>query len=154
MNGEVRKMTTQVEPIRGKVAQILNTRELALNIGTRDGVKLGMLFDIMIPNAYNISDPDTGVILGYLDRPKTRVKVIQAKDNLSLATTYRVKKVNVGGQGFLASNVFEAPRWVVKHETLKTNESFDNSSDELSDEDSYISIGDPVVQVFSDDELG
>ena len=146
-------MATLVEPIRGKVAQILNTREVALNIGTNDGVELGMLFDILIPNAYNISDPDTGAVLGYLDRPKTRVKVIQAKDNLSLATTYRVKKVNVGGQGFLLSSMFEAPRWVTQHETLKTNESLENSAYELADADSYVSIGDPVVQVFLDGEI-
>ena len=145
-------MTTQVEPIRGRVAQILNTREVALNIGTNDGVKLGMLFDIMIPNSYNITDPDTGAILGSLDRPKTRVKVIQIKDRLSLATTYRKKRVNVGGVGFLASRMFEAPRWVTRYETLKTNESMEHSADELSKADSYVSIGDPVVQVF-DEEL-
>ncbi len=143
-------MATLIKPIRGKVAQILNTREVALNIGTNDGVELGMLFDIMIPNAYDIADPDTGTVLGSLDRPKTRVKIIQAKDNLSLATTYRTKRVNVGGQGFLLSSMFEAPRWVTKYETLKINESLENSAYELSDADSYISIGDPVVQVFDE----
>ena len=144
-------MTILIEPIHGKVAQILNSREVALNIGIRDGVELGMLFDIMMSNAYNIKDPDTGETLGSLDRPKTRVKVIQTKNNLSLATTFRKTRVNVGGQGFLASRVFEAPRWVTKYETLKTDESIGYRADELSEEDSYVSIGDPVVQVFEED---
>lgn len=143
-------MTTLAEPIRGKVAQILNTREVALNIGINDGVELGMLFDIMIPNSYNIADPDTGDTLGSLDRPKTRVKVIQIKDRLSLATTYRKRRVNIGGHGFLTSRMFEAPRWVTSYETLKTSESMENSADELSEADSYVSIGDPVVQVFDE----
>ena len=146
-------MTTLTEPIRGKVARILNTREVALNIGSKHGVRLGMLFDIMIPGSYNISDPDTGDVLGSLDRPKTRVKVIQIKDSLSLATTYRKTSVNVGGQGFLAKRMFEPPRWITTYETLKTNESIEYRADPLSEEDSYVSIGDPVVQVFSDDEM-
>ena len=147
-------MTTQVEPIRGKVARILNSREVALNIGGEDGVTPGMFFDILVPGVDNITDPDTGEILGSLDIAKTRVKVVRIQDRLSVATTYRKQQVNMGGRGFLARGMFEAPRWVTKYETLKTNESMAYRSHELSEEESYVSVGDPVVQVFSDDEPG
>ncbi|MCY4653158.1 MAG: hypothetical protein OXC95_08345 [Dehalococcoidia bacterium] len=144
-------MTTQVEPIRGKVARILNSREVALNIGKEDGVAPGMFFDILVPDPDSVTDPDTGEVLGSLDIAKTRVKVIRIQDRLSVATTYRKQQVNMGGQGFLTRRMFEAPRWVTKYETLKTNESMAYRARELSEEDSYVSIGDPVVQVFLDE---
>ena len=143
-------MTTQVEPIRGKVARILNSREVALNIGRDDGVTPGMFFDILVPDLDNITDPDTNESLGSLDIAKTRVKVIRTQGRLAVAATYRKKRVNVGGRGFLAGGMFEAPRWVTKYETLKTT---DSTWENLTDEDSYISRGDPVVQVFSNNEL-
>ena len=40
-------MTSQVEPIRGKVARVLSVREVALNKGSADGVKIGMVFKII-----------------------------------------------------------------------------------------------------------
>ena len=35
------------KPIRGKVARVLNTREIAINVGTANGVTVGMYFDVM-----------------------------------------------------------------------------------------------------------
>ena len=44
--------------IQGKVARILNSRELAINIGSNNGVQAGMYFDILDPKGENITDPD------------------------------------------------------------------------------------------------
>ena len=74
--------------IRGKVARILNSREIAINIGSNHGVQPGMFFDIMDQRHQDILDPDTGDILGSIERPKVRVKVVVVQDNLSLASTY------------------------------------------------------------------
>ena len=146
-------MATQVKPIRGKVAQILNSREVALNLGLDDGVEIGMLFDIVTPKGHDITDPVTGDVLGSLDRPKVRVKIVSVQDRLSVAATFRKKRENIGGSSDLIglySRMSSPPRWITKYETLKTT---DSTWEDLPDEDSYISKGDPVVQVFSDDEL-
>ena len=65
-------MSNDRELIRGKVARILTARQLALNIGVKDGVKVGMLFDVLDPKGDDITDPDTGEVLGSLYRPKVR----------------------------------------------------------------------------------
>ena len=139
-------------PIRGKVAQILNTRELVINLGSEDGISPGMYFDVMDPKGTDIEDPDTGEILGSIERPKVRVKISRVETRLSMASTYRSKKVNIGGEGggrgfsssgFL-SQILAPPKWVTKYETLKTQE---KTWEDLDEKESYVKIGDPVVQV-------
>lgn len=148
-------MTVQPKQIRGKVAQIINSREVALNLGSEHGVELNMLFDILTPKGYDIKDPDTGEVLGSVERPKTRVKkVVHVRERLSVASTYRKRRVNVGGSGIdiaalSRSGLFEPPKWETRYETLKTTET---TWDELTEEGSYISTGDPVMQVFDDGE--
>ena len=140
------------EPIRGKVARILNSRELALNIGSSDGVKVGMRFDVLDIKGEDISDPDSGEILGSVERPKVRVKVTKVEPRLSVASTFRSKKVNIGGVAegglFDAKKLFEPPRWVTTYETLKTEE---RTWEDLDEEHSFVKTGDPVVQVLSEE---
>ena len=142
------------QPIRGKVARILNSKELALNLGSKDGVKLGMFFDILDPIGEDITDPDTGEVIGSLERPKVRVKIVRIQERLSLATTYRKKKINVGGSGLgsptrfagsALTGLFLPPEFQTWQETLKTRE---KTWEDLSEEDSYVKTGDPAVQVL------
>lgn len=142
------------QPIRGKVARILNSKELALNLGSKDGVKPGMFFDILDPIGEDITDPDTGEVIGSLERPKVRVKIIRVQERLSLATTYRKKKINVGGSGLgsptrfagsALTGLFLPPEFQTWQETLKTRE---KTWEDLSEEDSYVKTGDPAVQVL------
>lgn len=139
--------------IRGKVAQILNTRDLVINLGSDNGVTLGMYFDVMDPKGTDIEDPDTGEVLGSIERPKVRVKISRVETRLSMASTYRSKKVNIGGQGGIhdlsssfVSKILTPPKWVTKYETLKTQE---KTWEDLDEKESYVKIGDPVVQVMS-----
>jgi len=146
----------RAEPIRGKVAQILNSRDLALNIGEENGVTLGMIFDIVDPKGDQVRDPDTGEVLGSLDRPKVRVRISAVHPRLSVASTYKSRKVNVGGVGAVGglagigdfSRLFRPPEIVVKYETLKTTE---KTWETLDESHSYVKIGDPVVQVMRPD---
>lgn len=136
--------------IRGKVARVLNSRELALNIGSQHGVREGMLFDVIDPKGEDIVDPDTGDIIGSLERPKVRVKVISVQDKLSVASTYKKERVNVGGVGIgtsAISQLFMQPEYVTQYETLKTEE---KTWEDISEEESYVKSGDPVVQVSTD----
>lgn len=139
-------------PIRGKVARILNVRELALNVGQQDGTRVGMLFDILDATGHEIEDPDTGEVIGSVNTPKVRVKVKLVEDRISIATTYKSKRVNIGGQGRGIAAVLggfdtSPPQWVTEYETLRTNE---DTLEELAEEDSYIATGDLAVQVLED----
>ena len=137
-------MTTQTKPIRGKVARVLNAREVAINKGEVDGVELGMEFTILSSNVQNISDPDTKEYLGSVQRPKASVKVTLVHDRLSVAETFRRRRVNVGGTG-VGIGLFSPPKWEERYETLKLD---DAPLEEIGEWDSYVSTGDPVVQVL------
>jgi hypothetical protein len=140
-------MTSLVEPIRGKVARVLNNRQVALNKGSVDGIQIGMVFKILSPKGSEITDPDTGEIIGSVELEKTSVKVTSVQDRVSVASTFRTHKVNAGGSELKpVTSLFEPPKWETRVETLKTDE---NANEELPEEESYIRTGDPVVQDLS-----
>jgi len=138
-------------PLRGKVARILDSRNLVINIGSQQGVKIDMYFDVMDPKGEDIRDPDTNEILGSLERPKVRIRITDVQDKLSVASTYKKKKVNIGGKGGAINLGFAEylmpPKWVTKYETLKTDE---KTWEDLNEEESYVKIGDPVSQVTTE----
>lgn len=74
-----------IEPIRGKVARVLNEKELALNIGAANGVTVGMIFDII--EAIQIKDPDTSKRLGKVERSKISLAIIEVQEKLSVASS-------------------------------------------------------------------
>ena len=145
-------MTTRTEPIRGKIARIINAREVILNIGQDQGVRVGMTFDILTPRGFNIRDPDTGENLGSFQRAKSRIRVIQTQDKLSLASTYRSRSVaDALAEAFFGNRASQTTtNRKNQFETLRTSI---ETWEDLPDDDSYVSEGDPVVQVFSDNEL-
>lgn len=138
--------------IRGKVARVLNSREVALNVGASEGVREGMQFDILAPEQDEIKDPDTQEVIGSLNRPKVRILVSVVEERFCVAHTFRHKRVNVGGKGlnlsldrsFFDRSLFEPPKWVTRYETLKTSEA---TWEDLSEDDSYVKTGDPVIEV-------
>jgi hypothetical protein len=73
--------------IEGKVAVILNERELIINKGAEAGVKEGMKFKIVEPKV-DIKDPDTGEALGTLTHEKIRVGIVEVQPKFSKARTY------------------------------------------------------------------
>lgn len=140
------------EPIRGKVAKVLNSREIAINRGIANGVTVGMYFDVMEVGEADIKDPDTGDVLGSIERSKVRVQITHVQEKLSVASTYRSERVNFGGLGSSIGTVLGPfaetlmpPNWVTEYETLEKSEKTGN---ELDEEDSYVKTGDPVVQVI------
>ena len=145
------------EPIRGKVARILNSREMVINVGAHNGVTVGMRFVVMDAKGEDIRDPDTGKLLGSLERPKVEVEVAKVQERLSVASTYKQESVNVGGAGIGAaigmspfSEILMPAKWETRYETLKTEE---KTWEDLEEEDSYVKTGDPVVQVMTDTDI-
>jgi len=138
--------------IRGKVAKILNSREVAINIGSTAGVRAGMQFDILDPTTQDIVDPDSNEVIGSVNRPKVRVRVGIVENSFSIAQTFRTHRVNLGGEARGVSalgKLFEPPKWVSRPETLKTSE---RTWENLDEYESYVKTGDPVVQVPEDME--
>ena len=146
-------MSAKDSLIRGKVARILTSRQLALNIGSQHGVTIGMKFDVLDPKGDDITDPDSGERLGSLYRPKVRVQIIEVQERLSVAETFRKREVNIGCTGGFyiggIADMLRPPKWVTKFETLKTDE---KTWEDLDESQSYVKTGDPVIQVIEEPE--
>ena len=138
---------------KGKVARILNSREVAINIGQDAGVEVGMQFDILADEPEEVVDPDNNKVLGTINRPKVRVRVCHVDKLLAVATTFQTRRVNVGGTGstfgaaFVGASLSRAlspPKWIDRMETLKTSE---RTWEDLDESESYVKTGDVVVEV-------
>ena len=126
--------------IEGRVAQILNERELVLNVGTRDGVAEGMVFAVLSESPLEVRDPISNEFLDEVDREKVRVEVVEARDRIAICRTYEVRVVG----GFLDpgfSRLLEPRREVVA--TLRS----DDYPNPLPPRESYVKIGDRARQV-------
>lgn len=138
--------------IKGKVAKILNSRELVINIGSEIGVSEGMLFNILDPSGENIRDPDSGRVLGSLRRTKLQVKVTSVYGNMAVAMTFKKTTHHIGrtalptiGSEFSSiARLLDVQRTVVKQETLKKP---DEAYEPLDEKDSYVKVGDIVESV-------
>jgi hypothetical protein len=136
-------------PIEGQVAAVLNARELAINIGSKNGVTVGMKFKVLAPNPTKIVDPVSHSFLGELDREKVRVEAIEIKELFSVCRTYKTWYVGGGPFSDMAANedLFAKPREVV--ETLKADDS--SRIPPLSAKESFVKIGDRVIELLVSD---
>jgi hypothetical protein len=138
------------KPITGAVARILTARELVINRGAEHGVKVGMVFQVLDPKAEDIEDPETGEVLGSLDRPKVAVRVSSVAERLAVARTFKGRTQNVGGYGIQTfGRLFDPPDYVKRFETLKTDE---QTWEDLDESESFVKTGDPVRQVLRKSE--
>ena len=133
---------TQSALIEGKVATILNTRELTINRGSLDGVEVGMRFKI-VEEAEMVVDPDTKEELGTITREKIRVTAADVQPRFSIARTYETYQTEepVPNQSLFAP----LTRTITKVRTL-AGSSFDpiESYDESK---GFVSVGDKAVQI-------
>ena len=129
--------------IRAKVAKVLNSREIALNVGREHGVDIDMQFDVLDSRTDQIKDPDTGEVIGALNRPKVRVKVTVVGERFSVARTFLTREVNVGGT-IRAPSWNSVERWITEKETILTRE---ETWEDLDPSDRYVSSGDVAIQV-------
>ena len=114
--------------IRGKIARVLNEREVAINVGSAKGVVVGMYFDVIEDE--EIRDPDTREVLGSIDRPKVGLQVTHVQEKLSVAMTRTWS--------------LKLPKWITEYETLKKEWTG------IDENDSRVKVGDPVVQVIEE----
>lgn len=129
--------------IEGKVAKILNTRELVINKGSEHGVTDGMRFDVLEPEVH-VVDPDTKANLGQLTRSKITVEIIQTEPQFSIGRTFATYSASL--IDWVGAGLLNQPRFVTKVRTIRTDQSSEFREDSVS-----VSVGDPVKLV---EEIG
>jgi hypothetical protein len=138
-----------MKEIKGSVAKILNSTQVVINRGSKGGVVKGMVFEVLDKNATQIKDPETGDLLGSIDRPKVEVRVSIVEEKLCIAGTFKTRRVNRGGTGSSLTSIagmFSPPNYVDELETLKATE---KEWEDLPEDKSYVKVGDPVRLVDS-----
>lgn len=131
-------------PIQGKVAAILNARDLVINKGRNDGVSEGMEFQVTQPDV-PILDPESGVSLGVLTRDKIKVRVVEVHSQFSVAKTYETYSAHVPS-AFEQAELLSRRRTVTRVRKIIT-ESPDQNTSIIGQEGSTVNVGDPVVQI-------
>jgi hypothetical protein len=140
----------QNQPLVGRVAMVLNERELAINIGASSGVEVGMKFKVLADEPTEILDPETDESLGSIDREKVRVQAREVQERFSICRTYVTRRINGGpfygltGMSTSLARLYAPPREVP--ETLKAEDS--SLLPPLSEKESYVKKGDRVVQLI------
>lgn len=144
-------MSNSDERIRGKVAEVVSHRELILNRGSEHGVKVGDFFAVLDPRSVGITDPDTGDPLGDIRKVKIVVQAVEVAPRLTLARTFRTRRVNLGGTGAglgALTAAMQAPRYVDQVETLRLD---DNAPRKIDPADSVVDRGDPFEEATSEE---
>lgn len=68
-----------------KVAKIISTKQIVINAGKKNGIKVGDELEIVGQIGDPVKDPDTGEVLGTLDNLKGRVTVTTVYENMAIA---------------------------------------------------------------------
>lgn len=126
--------------IEGRVAKVLNKREVVVNRGSAHGVERGMQFGI-IEESEQFIDPETNEPLGAITRTKIRVRVSDVQPRFSIARTYETYQVNEP-QSYVTLGL----RMITKVKTISAHrDDFSDTSYERTE--SYVNVGDKVVQI-------
>jgi hypothetical protein len=152
------EVESKVARLEGRVAQILNAREVVINIGSAQGVKRAMRFAILAETPVEVVDPLTNEVLDTIDREKVRVEVSEVRERISICRTFRTR--TIGGQsGIMGAYMrefieaqkmyqYEPPRKVV--ETLRVEDS--QLPPPLEEDESYVKVNDRVIQIADADD--
>ncbi len=139
-------------PIEGVVAQVLNTREIAINVGSTAGVRAGMRFAVLAATPLDIVDPVTGKQLGAIDREKVRVEASEVFESYTICRTYErhiipERGVNPFG-GFLSVRDMLQMNYQPPREEVVTLRAQDSDLPApIKPEESYVKIRDRVREI-------
>ena len=85
--------------IQAKVAAVLDSMLIALNVGSNEGVRRGDKVTLWLSKS--LINPDTGAPLGDLRMPRANLRVVHVQDTLSVAEVIDPAQ----SQGVLLGNV-------------------------------------------------
>lgn len=131
-----------------KVVSVITDREVAVSGGAEAGIEPGDTL-LILGEPVQISDPDSGEVLGEVVPNKAVVRVYDVKDRFALARTFRSRTVNLGGSGVLnpLGKYFDPPKYETRTETLRRSPA---AGDFLSPEESIVEVGDRVEKFDGD----
>lgn len=135
------------DPIEARVAQILNAKELVINVGSDSSVEPNMIFAVMAESPIEIRDPTSNEVLDTIDREKVRVKVTEVRKRIAICKTFRT--FGPLGEAFGALNASKIVLSAMRDsrpETLRIED--DATPPPLSEEESYVKVNDRVVRVY------
>ena len=133
--------------IQGKVAAILNERDLVINKGSEAGVKEGMRFKVVEPSL-TVTDPDTQEELGSISKEKIRVRVTDVQPRFSIGKTYETYIDYVEPPLRLPLLPPPPKLPVTRVRTLRVDST--TRLEPMSEDSSFVKIGDPVVELEGD----
>jgi hypothetical protein len=127
--------------IEGRVAQLLNARELVINVGAAAGVRKGMKFRVLADAPLEVLDPQTQAVLDTIDRDKTQVEAVEVRDKIAICRTFR----NIGGNLVRRQleGIFDLS--VSRPETLQMKDS--SLPPPLPESESYVKVNDRVISI-------
>lgn len=141
--------------IEGKVAQVISERDLAINRGSADGVRVGMRFKILGSEPAEVRDPDSDEVLGTVEITKVEVEAVTVHEKFSVCRTF--KTVTVPGRpakpgltssySDLSRSIFGEPAIPARsrYQTLRSDEEF--VVEELDPNGSFVKRGDRAVEI-------
>lgn len=77
------------ESLRGRVAKIISPSKIAINLGLKDGVEVGMKF-IIYEEGEMICDPETRESLEPLELVKGKVEIINVQEKISIGESFEI----------------------------------------------------------------
>lgn len=139
----------------------MSNRAIAINLGSADDVRIGTRFAVLHPDSagVEIKDPDTGEVLGHVEVPKVVVKIFRVsapacawpvRTARSPGTPARLSPMATMLSQAAGSFGVQRPAIPDQHETLE----YDDASRigrRLDPEDSFVEVGDPVVEARGDE---
>lgn len=98
--------------LRGKVALILNEREIVINIGAEQGVKPGMKFKVLADTPTEILDPDTQLKIGVVSTDDGKLLGREGQvQGIANSQAPSERRVVAGGKGgCIGSNIYPPHR--------------------------------------------
>lgn len=142
-------MSSSKKIVEGRVAAILNARELVINVGSENGVEPGMKFAVLAQTPLLVKDPMTGKELDHVDREKVRVQATEVRPKITICRTYRVKRIEGGLFGtrpWTIADLYRPAKGIP--ETLRIEDS--SMPPPLSEQESYVKVKDRAIQVLDD----
>jgi hypothetical protein len=90
--------------LEGRVALLLNEREIVINIGAEQGVTEGELFGVYLPKPIEVRNPETGELLGEIDDLILKVEAQRVNPKFTICETVGHK--TIGSMYGLALNPY------------------------------------------------
>jgi len=159
---ETNEESTATGRITGVVAAVTSDRELIINRGSEHGVKAGMTF-VVRGQPTPIEDPETREVIGEVNPVKVMVRVAEVQPRLAIARTFRSERVLVeaaqsagalyGGGSSSLANLLQPPRPAKYEQRIETLRRDPKKGSPISDADSVVAVGDPVIEMLDGDDL-